>query len=900
MARFIAVLLLILFSSTAFAQEKNTNGKYPERSLWEKNGIIVNDSQGRSIKQNSKVATLSDGTAVIVWEDERNGFSDIYAQKLDSSGMRLWGEKGVPVCKAPRIQTFPQVIAAGTNEVIVVWQDYRSESCDIYAQKLSRNGASVWTEGGVTVCTANTNQAAPQLATDGNGGAIIAWHDYRMGKGEDIFAQRIMADGTPAWTMNGLPICTEQSTQWYPQIVSDRNGGAILAWEDKRNGNYDIFAQRVDGSGKVFWQDGGIAISTAPENQQNPQIAECGDNCIAIVWQDYRNGNSDIYAQKVDKTGRTFWKNNGEQICNVAGNQDHPQISGGKDPVIVWADYRNGTGNSDIFAQKISEDGKLLWNLYGVGICESSGDQGNPKIASDGEGGAVVVWEDERSGTKGIFARQVSRDGKPQWAPDGKTICSTQYSAEFPQVAIMENGNAIYVWQDKRNGGLEVFSQSTNSLGVNVWKNNGIDIVFGFGSVSQQKPRLVRTGKNEYIVAFEDYRNGYASIFVQKMNNNGKLLWGRDAIRVAASSLNQLNPEIVSDDDGGVIIAWEDFRGEDQQIYAQRLDSLGNRLWDERGILICQTNKEKANPKICKDGKNGAIIVWQETRNEDSISRIFAQRVDGNGSILWKDDGLALSNSPGTQTGLKISTDGEMGAIITWVEYKGNINAPDIYAQRISGKGAVLWGPKSLAVCKAAEAQRNPELAVNNDIVIVWEDAGGGNYDIYAQKINKDGTIAWACDGVPVCTAAFTQHEPKLTVNDDGGATIVWEDYRKNNWDIYAQRISSEGGAVWDTDGVQVCTEKGTQYAPQIVKGKERSFLVVWEDYRNNKNYSIYAQKLSQNGEILWEPSGTAICITDGGSRYPQIVSDGEGGAIVVWTDFRFGTFDIYAQRIND
>jgi hypothetical protein len=898
MTRFIILLLIIFTSSPVLAQEKN--GNTAGKAIWPKNGIVINDSQGRSIKQNIKVIALGDGSAVMVWEDERNGFPNIFAQKMNSAGTRLWGEKGIPVCTAPKAHTFPQIAAVGTSEVVVTWQDYRNDSCDIYAQKLNSNGDPLWTADGVPVCTANSNQVAPQLVADGSGGAIITWHDYRSGQGEDIYAQRISSAGAPVWTQNGVIVCNAPGTQWYPQIASDHSGGAVICWEDKRNGNYDIYAQRLDGNGNSYWQINGVAICTAPENQQNPQIVECGLNCFTIAWQDYRNGNSDIYAQRLDNTGRTLWKNNGVPVCGVAGNQEHPVIAGGANPIIAWVDYRNGTGNSDIFVQKLSDDGNPLWDQYGVSICGASGNQENPKIAPDGMDGAVIVWEDERSGTKGISARDISKDGKPQWAPDGKTICAGADNAEFPQVAVMDNGNAVYVWQDRRNGGLEVFAQSTNPFGVNNWKANGIDIVFGFGAVAQQKPKLAKTGKSEYVIAFEDYRNGFSNIYMQKFNNAGKLLWGPDGIRVSGVSANQLNPEIVSDDNGGAIVVWEDSRGEKTSIYGQRVDASGNRLWEEKGVLVCQTNSEKISPKLCKDGKNGIIVVWQETRNEDASSKIYAQHMDGNGALLWNENGIELSDSSGAQTSLKVASDGEMGAIITWVEYRGNINNPDIYAQRVSPKGIVMWGPKSLAVCKAPEAQRNPEIAVNNEVIIAWEDAGNGNYDIYAQKVNKDGSVAWTCDGLAICTAPNTQHEPKLTLTGDGGAAIVWEDFRNNNWDIYAQRVSSEGTTLWEKDGIPVTTAKGTQYAPQIVKGKNGSYLIVWEDYRNNKSYSIYAQKISADGKPLWELDGLPICITDGGSRNPQIVDDNEGGAVVIWTDFRYGDFDIYAQRIND
>jgi len=43
--------------------------------------------------------------------------------------------------------------------------------------------------------------------------------------------------------------------------TSDGAGGAIIVWQDKRNGsNFDIYAQRVSGTGNALWTVNGLAI----------------------------------------------------------------------------------------------------------------------------------------------------------------------------------------------------------------------------------------------------------------------------------------------------------------------------------------------------------------------------------------------------------------------------------------------------------------------------------------------------------------------------------------------------------------------------------------------------------------------------------------------------------------
>jgi hypothetical protein len=58
--------------------------------------------------------------------------------------------------------------------------------------------------------------------------------------------------------------------------VADGAGGAIIAWEDSRNGPQDIVVQRVNASALPLWAETGALLCTAPEIQANPAIAPDG------------------------------------------------------------------------------------------------------------------------------------------------------------------------------------------------------------------------------------------------------------------------------------------------------------------------------------------------------------------------------------------------------------------------------------------------------------------------------------------------------------------------------------------------------------------------------------------------------------------------------------------------
>src|SRR5689334_10183178 len=83
------------------------------------------------------------------------------------------------------------------------------------------------------VCTALGNQQNPRACSDDKSeGIIIVWEDFRSGHDWDIYAQKLNSDGVAQWAKNGINICTSLYNQTAPVIASDGNGGAYVAWKD--------------------------------------------------------------------------------------------------------------------------------------------------------------------------------------------------------------------------------------------------------------------------------------------------------------------------------------------------------------------------------------------------------------------------------------------------------------------------------------------------------------------------------------------------------------------------------------------------------------------------------------------------------------------------------------------
>ncbi|MFX1452538.1 MAG: hypothetical protein ACFFCM_17000, partial [Promethearchaeota archaeon] len=140
---------------------------------------------------------------------------------------KAWNNNGNAICTSPGSQTQAQICSDGAGGAIITWQDSRSGNYAIYAQRITSAGNIQWTLNGVVICNASDNRWVPQICSDGAGGAIITWEDSRTGS-RDIYAQRINSAGNVQWTLNGTVISNASSSQTDPQICSDGAGGAII------------------------------------------------------------------------------------------------------------------------------------------------------------------------------------------------------------------------------------------------------------------------------------------------------------------------------------------------------------------------------------------------------------------------------------------------------------------------------------------------------------------------------------------------------------------------------------------------------------------------------------------------------------------------------------------------
>jgi predicted lipoprotein with Yx(FWY)xxD motif len=448
------------------------------------------------------------------------------------------------------------------------------------------------------------------------------------------------------------------------------------------------------------------------------------------------------------------------------------------------------------------------WINNGTAICLALGNEFNPLAASDGAGGAIITWTDQRAGTNDIYAQRVDATGAVKWTTDGVAVCTAAGSQIVTSIVADGAGGAIMGWYDLRGG-----------------------------------------------VTYD--------IYVQRVNSAGAVLWTANGVALCSAVFDQVSPVIISDGAAGAIVAWNDSRGGGTDIYARRVNSTGVPQWAVDGVALCTAVNVQQNPVIAGDGAGGAIATWEDFRG--GTYDIYAQRINGAGTTQWAANGVSLCTATNAQSMPSISADGAGGAVVAWYDFRSGNNS-DIYAQRVNSGGTSLWAADGVALCTDSDQQYNPVVVWDNTTgaIIAWYDYRSGQADIYARRVTPAGSAVWTYDGSPICTATGSQYDPRIVPDGAGGAVIAWADNRGIYTDVYAQRVDPSGVTKWGSDGMPVSLADFTQYTPvSLVGDGSGGGIVTWYDGRSGPANDIYAQHIEGRFGYWGRPDPVLFAVKD-------------------------------------
>ena len=820
------------------------------QTIWQDDGIPIR--QGVNIEWYRSGASLNDGSVVYVWSDTRLGDRDVWGQHVDVNGNLLWGADGIMINGEINRQEDPVVINTGDGGAIVAWVDFRNEDAgDVYAQKLDENGNLLWDESGVPLCLASDVQISLNIVNDANQGAYVIWQDHRNPGGVDIYGTHINASGTivAGWDANGNPIAAQNGDQDGHTFWEDGYGGAVVAWHDTRVAtNENLYMQRIASDGSLLWDAGGTLLCGSTDTQSNVKMCSDGTGNFIFAWRDKHNdADGDIMAMRVDINGSFLWAGD-VPIFQDDSVQKDPRITGSSDTgaFVAWVDYRNDPYSSDIYAQKIDVSGALLWTTAGLALCTAPNDQLEPRLTNDANAGCYFVWTDGRDGGhphEDIYMQHVSDIGSIEWEANGKIICNA-YGEQFSPLLRGNGSGKVYtIWGDNRTGSTGLYLQILDGAGTEYITVNGKPIYYGL--CGDAKNYSLFEADEKSLILWEDSRSPYIG--------------------------NQLYMQVLSDD-GSVDLL---LNGE----------SLTNPTgYDQENVEAVYSASE-----------NEFVAVWEENRS--GFKQIFAQAVDDQCNSLWANTGLALGEYFGEQQNPKVSSVTGSRSVeyyTGWSDYRDFMD-PGIYGQKVID-GVLQWDDEGVEIVNRSGEDKLTDIV---DLYYIFQSGAWNDQNIYVKLIDTDGNTAagWPDEGIAVCTATGNQDNATGVIVPEG-LLVIWEDTRDSVLAVYGQIVASNGSVLWQDNGIPIANYDNDQSSHAYIY--EDELYVTWEDFRNGIDYNIFGQKVqTSNGALLWNPDAVAIVDVAGDQTSPALSMIGTN-LCVPWQDFRNGTnSDIFGQKIS-
>jgi hypothetical protein len=209
--------------------------------------------------------------------------------------------------------------------------------------------------------------------------------------------------------------------------------------------------------------------------------------------------------------------------------------------------------------------------------------------------------------------------------------------------------------------------------------------------------------------------------------------------------------------------------------------------------VVCNAINTQTRPKLRGDGNNGVIIAWQDKRNALDFD-LYAQRLDALGNIKWAANGIVVCNATGNQEELDLTNENiPNGIVICWTDHRSLIsNNSDIYIQKIDTLGNNVWASNGVALSSSFLDQKNSNIVGDGTggAIVVWQDSIAGNqWDIRSQKVNSNGLQQWALNGIAVSDHSTSQTQPVNISSFAGSCIYAWEDNRNGIEDIYIHRL---------------------------------------------------------------------------------------------------------------
>jgi len=789
-------------------------------------------------------------------------------------GYTCWEENGKAVRQAMNLNFTDTVIKISDGGFMLIWSDASNGLQQLKAQRVSAEGANIWEEA--LLLTDNDNYYPCNLCIKetSDGEVIAAW--FEREEPTKLRIQRIDIDGNLLWGDSGITIALLGTMNNPPlRLVADEEAGIYLVWIDNSS-QRNIRALRLDSEGNPCpgWSANGNTIMSYEANSYQLTLKAIPDGFGGMVLV-YKYGFSNYVLQRCDSQGILYW---GEEGIHGDNMRIYGYFS-----FFNWSEGQYGLIKEDddnFWFNSIDPNGQFIFAEWQqVSFLESNQLTNKIDVTITTDGKLGLIYSVIEFNYIHLAAQKIMPGEYPDWGPAGILVDNDMSNYATAKIASAPDGGIYVNWDASGDEYYEdLYYRHWDSEGNSMTGIEPISV-----SSSEQGFYSVKNFSTETGVAcvWSQHDQAFDKIKIQIFDSEENPVCGEtgNPLRTVLSGATEDECDLAGDNDH-TAICWCDTREHESQVFLQIVDNnTGEFMFDENGIpVILNCDVDQIYPEICFNAEGKACVTFKEFSN--TRSRDIVQVIDLEGNRLLGDDGLSVNQESYLETEI-MPAPVENGFLIVWDEGYGDFMDPHwrMKAQKIEND-QLMWGE---GVILLEDSEYYQKYITINESYICWMEDNGIDQKLKMLRIDNDGNIVPGWEDGILISEQETICKPELYLIDDD-ILVLWEGaVDLTEMSLFGQKISSQGEILWEAEGRLLVDDYVDLVNYQFQDGYLYCIQYETYDYYSLKKYNL-------NGNNLYS---VLTLVSDSESEFLHPLSIYEDFVIVYWTN---SENDIYAK----
>jgi hypothetical protein len=363
-----------------------------------------------------------------------------------------------------------------------------------------------------------------------------------------------------------------------------------------------------------------------------------------------------------------------------------------------------------------------------------------------------------------------------------------------------------------------------------------------------------------------DSRFAVAALLLTALPCAAEAQWSSDPsnnLVVADRDNEQVQPKIVPTADGGFYVSWFDNAAGGYDVYLQRLDAGGNEQWTHDGVLVADRDFSSTQDYGLDLDADGNALLAYGLNDDGGVMQVAAQKVAPDGSLLWGDTGILVSDDAGGANAPKVAATGDGNVAVGWSSSDG-----EVVVQKLDGDGNPLWGTGVTISGQNAYALADLHSDADGNVIASWVILDfTAPHQMFAQKLAAiDGGPLWGTDPVTIYDASDGSLQlgnfPPFLADGSGGAVFVWYTVGASG-EVRAQHIASDGTPAFAQNGVLASIDDSqNHFEPDgAYDPASGDIYALWRetDLMTQGQIGVYAQRIDSTGVRQWGDGGLVL-----------------------------------------